>query len=93
MKITLYYNNECGHCRRFHKTIDNIASERPHIDVSKVEYVPSIHTDVMFIPTMIVSHGGRELGRFSSALEKKTISIWLDQLDEYIKTHLYSNDI
>jgi thioredoxin-like negative regulator of GroEL len=88
MDLTLYYSNDCGHCRRFQKTIDKIAQERQHVSVSRIEYEPSVHTDVKFIPTMVVSHGDRELGRFSSALAKKTIDTWLDQLEDYIKTYL-----
>ncbi|MGC5772994.1 thioredoxin family protein [Paenibacillus pabuli] len=88
MNLTLYYSNDCGHCRRFQKTLDKIAQERQQVSVSRIEYDPSIHTEVKFIPTVVVSHGERELGRFSSALAKKTIDAWLDQLEEYIKFYL-----
>jgi thioredoxin-like negative regulator of GroEL len=88
MDITFYYSESCGHCRRFDKTLSKIEQERPHVTLSRIEYKPSIHTEVKFIPTVVVSHGDRELGRFSSALAKKAIDNWLDQLEEYIKTYL-----
>ncbi|WP_353056738.1 thioredoxin family protein [Paenibacillus polysaccharolyticus] len=88
MNLTLYYSNDCGHCRRFQKTLDKIAQERQHVSISKIEYDSSIHTEVKFIPTVIVKHGDRELGRFSSALAKKSIDVWLDQLEGYIKSYL-----
>ncbi|MFB5267702.1 hypothetical protein ACE41H_13050 [Paenibacillus enshidis] len=40
-----------------------------------------------YIPTIVASHSGKELGRFSSALVKEDIGNWLDQLEEYIKTY------
>ncbi|WP_434750838.1 thioredoxin family protein [Paenibacillus amylolyticus] len=88
MNLTLYYSNDCGHCRRLQKTLDKIAQERQKVDISRIEYDPSIHTEVKFIPTVVVSYEERELGRFSSALTKKTIDAWLDQLEEYIKFYL-----
>ncbi|MWV43059.1 hypothetical protein GRF59_05400 [Paenibacillus sp. HJL G12] len=88
MHLTFYYDESCGYCRKFQKTIDGIAQERRHLRISKVEYIPTIHTDVKFIPTVIVNHGERELGRFSSALDKKIIDEWLDQLEEYTNTYL-----
>jgi thioredoxin-like negative regulator of GroEL len=88
MELTFYYSNDCGHCRRFSKTLEKIEQERQHVRIIRVEYEPSIHTEVNFIPTVIVSHGGRELGRFSSALAKKVIDNWFNQLEDYIKQHL-----
>lgn len=88
MNLILYYSNDCGHCRRFQKTLDKIAQERQQVSVSRIEYDPTIHTEVKFIPTVVVNHGERELGRFSSALAKKKIDAWLDQLEEYIKFYL-----
>ncbi|MFF2912356.1 thioredoxin family protein [Paenibacillus sp. NPDC057934] len=88
MELTFYYSDSCGHCRRFSKTLEKIEKERPQLKISRIEYERSVHTDVKYIPTVVVKHGERELGRFSSALAKKVIDNWIDQLEEYIKTHL-----
>lgn len=88
MNLTLYYSNDCGHCRLFLKTVEKIGQERPNVRVSRVEYKPAEHTEVKFIPTIVVTYGEIELGRFSSALSKNTIDNWLDQLEDYINTFL-----
>ncbi|MFF2889480.1 thioredoxin family protein [Paenibacillus sp. NPDC057967] len=90
MPLTLkfYFSDSCGYCRRFSKTLDKIEQERPNVSVTKIAYEQSEHTEIKYIPTVVVSHGERELGRFSSALAKKAIDNWLDQLDEYTKKHL-----
>lgn len=88
LEVRFYYSDDCGHCRRFSKTLEKIEQERPNVRLSRIEYEPSVHTEVKFIPTVVVSHGERELGRFSSALAKKVIDGWLDQLDDYTKIYL-----
>ncbi len=88
MDLTLYYSESCGHCRRVFKTLEAISGERPDITFVKIRYDQEIHSEVKFIPTVVVAYKGQELGRFSSALAKKTIDQWLDQLDEYITVHL-----
>lgn len=88
MELTFYYSNDCGHCRRFSKTLEKIEQERQHVRITRIKYDPFIHIEIKFIPTVIVSHRRGELGRFSSALGKKAIDNWLNQLEDYIKQHL-----
>lgn len=85
LRIDFYYSLSCGHCRRFSKTVEKIEQERSYITVSRIEYKPEEHSEIKYIPTIVVSYSGKELGRFSSALAKKDIDNWLDQLVEYIK--------
>lgn len=87
LRIDFYYSISCGHCRRFSKTVEKIEQERTHITVSRIEYKPGEHSGIKYIPTIVVSHSGKELGRFSSALTKTDIDNWLDQLEKYIKTY------
>lgn len=88
LSLTLYYSDDCGYCRRFQKTLDRIAQEREHVNISKIKYQQLIHKEVKFIPTVVISYRDRELGRFSSALAKKTIDTWLDQLEDYIRVYV-----
>ncbi|ALA07199.1 putative thioredoxin [Brevibacillus phage SecTim467] len=88
LTLKLYYSKSCGHCRRIDKTIDKIAKERCHVKVEKIEHAPSLSSEIKFIPTVVVMYDEKELGRFSSALAKKAIDSWLDQLEDYIKTYL-----
>jgi thioredoxin-like negative regulator of GroEL len=88
MDITLYYSESCGYCRRFVRTLEAINEEREQVTLVKIRHQPEIHGEVKFIPTVIIAYKGQELGRFSSALAKKTIDLWLDQLVNYIADHL-----
>lgn len=84
LRVDFYYSISCGHCRRFSKTVEQIEQERLNITVSRIEYNPEEHSEIKYIPTIVVSYLDKELGRFSSALAKKDIDNWLDQLEEYI---------
>lgn len=88
LNIDFYYSNSCSSCRRFASIVGQIEKERTHAEVSSIEYKREDHPDIKYVPTIVVSYAGKELGRFSSALAKKDIDGWLDQLDEYIKEYL-----
>lgn len=88
MKIDFYYSESCGHCRQFHSVLEKIIKERPYIELQKVLYKRDEHHRVKYVPTVFVSHGGDELGVFTSALDKEAIDRWLDQLEDYIETHM-----
>jgi len=88
MQVTVYYSHSCGYCRRLLKVIDSIEQERTELVVTRVEHKPAVHTDITFLPTVVVKEGNLELGRFSSSISKKSIDHWFDQLEEYIQTHL-----
>ncbi len=88
MKLELYYSDTCRHCRLFNTVVDQVSKERTYVDVHKTLYSKEDHPDIKYIPTVVVSHRGEELGRFSSALAKKDILGWIDQLQDYIKDYL-----
>lgn len=88
LNLLLYTTDDCVYCRQLSTTLAQIAQERPHIIVTKIAYNPQLHTSIKATPSVIVQYNNDELGRFSSALSKKSLDSWLDQLQDYIRSHL-----
>ncbi|CCF16601.1 hypothetical protein BLGI_4570 [Brevibacillus laterosporus GI-9] len=42
----------------------------------------------MYVPLVIISYDGSEVGRFTSALSKSVIDNYLDELQQYIDDYL-----
>ncbi|AIG26429.1 hypothetical protein [Brevibacillus laterosporus] len=43
---------------------------------------------IMYVPLVIISYRGSEVGRFTSALSKSVIDNYLDELQQYIDDYL-----
>ncbi len=75
----------CGPCKMMAPVLDRLAAERQvGLQVAKIntdeqpELASQFH--IRSIPTLILFHEGRELGRQSGAVDLATLSRWLDSL-------------
>ncbi|TPG67921.1 thioredoxin [Brevibacillus laterosporus] len=86
MELTFYYRSTCGSCRKLSATLDQIIEKRK---LAMRTILTDKHTlGIIYVPTVIISHQGSEIGRFTSALSKSVIEKYLDELQVYIDEHL-----
>ncbi|MBD8498859.1 thioredoxin family protein [Paenibacillus arenosi] len=88
LTIQLFYSRNCSYCRLLSKTIDEIAQERPHLQVKKIMHDPQTHVKIKYLPTIVVSYKNDELGRFSSAVGRRELDNWFDKLETYVGKYL-----
>ncbi|WP_151736429.1 thioredoxin family protein ['Paenibacillus yunnanensis' Narsing Rao et al. 2020] len=88
-----YYNETCGSCRKFHTIIDQLEQERPCLKVERIQVDQNTHPEIAYTPTIVISYSNNELGRFSSAISKRSIDSWLDQIEVYITNYLERDNL
>ncbi|MCR8982857.1 thioredoxin family protein [Brevibacillus laterosporus] len=87
MELTFYYRPSCSSCRRLSATLDQIIEERK-LTMRTIPADKDVTLGIMYVPTLIISYQGIEIGRFTSALSKSVIDNYLDELQDYINEHL-----
>ncbi len=73
----------CGPCRQFAPHFEAAARQRPELRFVKVDSDACPEASRRFairsIPTLVLMHGGREVGRVSGAMPAAQLLQWVDQ--------------
>ncbi|MCR8985614.1 thioredoxin family protein [Brevibacillus laterosporus] len=87
MELTFYYRSSCSSCRKLSATLDQIIEERK-LAIRSICAEKEDALGIMYVPLVMISYRGSEVGRFTSALSKSIIDQYLDELQQYMDDYL-----